>query len=48
MDRMKNMLWIILAIAMGLSGCLSYAPVDPLETRPWDGLHDPYQTRGVK
>jgi len=47
-DKMKKMIWIILAIAIGLSGCLSFAPVEPGEDRPWDGLHDPYQIRGIK
>ena len=47
---MKKMIWIILAIAIGFSGCLSFAPIEPGEgeNRPWDGLHDPYQKRGIK
>lgn len=40
---MKKMIWIILAIAIGCSGCLTF---DPGSNRPWDGLHDPYQIKG--
>jgi hypothetical protein len=43
---MKKMIWIILAIAIGLSGCLSFAPAGPDENRSWDGLHDPNLRRG--
>lgn len=44
----KMIVCMVLAMVMGIGGCLTYAPVDPLETRSWDGLHDPYQIRGVK
>ena len=49
MDDMKKMIvCMVLAMVMGISGCLSFAPVGPGENRPWDGLHDPYQKRGIK
>jgi hypothetical protein len=49
MDEMKKIIaCMILAMVMGISGCLSFAPVDPGENRPWDGLHDPYQNRGIR
>jgi len=37
---------MILVMVMGISGCLSYSPIDPDENRPWNGLHDPYQLKG--
>jgi hypothetical protein len=46
---MKKMIaCIILAMVMGISGCLSFAPIDPGEDRPWTGLHDPYQKKGIQ
>lgn len=49
MDDMKKMVvCMILAMVMGISGCLTFAPVDPGEERPWNGLHDPYQKRGIQ
>ena len=49
MDDMKKIIaCLVLAIVMGISGCISSSPVEPGENRPWDGLHDPYQLRGVK
>ena len=44
MDDMKKMIvCMVLAMVMGISGCLSFAPVEPGDNRPWDGLHDPYR-----
>jgi hypothetical protein len=44
MNDMKKMIaCMVLSMVMGISGCLSFAPVDPGDNRPWDGLHDPYR-----
>jgi len=45
-DMKKLIVCMVLAMVMGISGCLSYSPVDPDENQPWNGRHDPYQIRG--
>jgi hypothetical protein len=45
-DMKKLIIFIVLAIVMGISGCVSSSTVNSNEDLPWNGRHDPYQLRG--
>lgn len=44
----KILVGLLLLVSILISGCVSWAPVAPDEERPWYGLTDPNQRRGIR